>query len=86
MREAAAAPLSSSCPSFQHHLALASLPPRLFSSPSGGPLFLAFCGGKAALVSRSRGADRLFSFCLCGFFWTDSPGRTAAKGLDEPPL
>lgn len=38
-------------------------------------------------------ADHLFFFPSVFFFfffglssWTDSPGRTAAKGLDEPPL
>lgn len=103
VREAAAAPLSSSCPSFQHHLGLVSHPPRLFSSPSGGPLscVLKGIGPKASgekcqratqlLPERRRGAYHLCSFSFCIFFfglssWTDSPGRTAAKGLDEPPL
>lgn len=85
VREAAAAPLSSSCPSFQHHLGLASLPPRLLSSPSGGPLFLALCGENCPRLPQlqpesSRGADRLSSFCLCGFCLGAPAGRTAPLG------
>lgn len=44
------------------------------------------------LSERRRRSSVLFPSVLFFFFffglssWTDSPGRTAAKGLDEPPL
>lgn len=91
MREAAAAPLSCSCPSFQHHLGSVPLPPRLFSSPPGGPLFLRFEGNwpesEWSKVSscprsseRSRGADRLFSLPFPLFSLGSPAGRTAPVG------
>lgn len=89
VREAAAAPLSSSC---QHHLGWVSHPPCLFSLPSGGPLscVLKGIGPKASgekcqratqlLPERRRGADHLCSFTFC-IFSLDSPaGRTAPVG------
>lgn len=71
VREAAAAPLSlsSSCPFFQHHLGLASLPPRLFSSPFRRSTFPGASRGKLPPSGSRRGADRLGSFRLCGGFF-----------------
>lgn len=89
VREAAAAPFSSSCPSLEHHLGLVSHPSRLFSSPSGGPLscVLKGIGPKASgekcqratqlLSERRRGADHLCSFSFCIFSLGSPSGRTA---------
>lgn len=40
--------------------------------------------GDAALIISVHFPSAFFFFGLSS--WTDSPGRTAAKGLDEPPL
>lgn len=74
--------LSSSCPFFQHHLGLASLPPRLFSSPTGGPLFSRRFAGKTAPRPGAAAARiaSVLSACAGGFFLWAPAGRTAPVG------